>query len=514
MSLIESYRFQIGEYATGGVLVDLLGLRGTPIGIQAMGEYPDDDSFVVQFVRSETYGFALARVFDLSTESEVVDESDLSYVRFTLFYATGPELLWDTIGAVPVPPIPAPTQVVIDFAAETAWGYDGSGELTQPSVKARLTWVLPVWVGEVDGIRAFAGSGAEGEVGPDVTLCELIMHDINPTDYSVKAFNSGGEGPPSVVRSIAARGWQPLPNAGSENWQDLAVSAAPGATGTFVAGAASGLFVSRAVYPNWGQSWIKRAVGDFIRVAISTGGQYVFGLTSAGVVFVSNNSGETFTQIVLGVPGVDMAVSTTGRYVYILTSEPSAPFFFSTDYGVGWDVPAWTGTFDSVDCGVNPHILFFTRAGASIVYRSMDYGTTVVALPDQPVGAGVGSGKVRMGGDDVYLLANSPVGGGGNLWFSTDLGFTWGNGSPLPGEHFDHVAFGSDYGIIATDGGVMYAGSDAFLPGTDIYPQVKFSGAGEVQAVGIGYGTKPSYMAAVDGALYLWEYAWSGPGPS
>jgi hypothetical protein len=97
---------------------------------------------------------------------------------------------------------------------------------------------------------------------------------------------------------------------------------------------------------NYGATFTDIGPGDFESLAVSNNGQYVIiGQTmGSNGIYVSNNSGNTFTYVVSGNAVDSVSMSEDGQYMASSSQFQDNPFLYSTDYGVSFTAASNDGS--------------------------------------------------------------------------------------------------------------------------------------------------------------------------
>jgi hypothetical protein len=124
-------------------------------------------------------------------------------------------------------------------------------------------------------------------------------------------------------------------------------------------------------------------------------GSYVTVAKSGGYLYVSNNSGQTFSTKCVSAKWYSVAMSLSGQY-QIAGSEDDTLLYVSSNYGQTWtNKTIFSAPYYGVDCSGSGKIMVVGGWGGNSCYISTDYGQTWSTLSTTGNYAGVAINKYQ-----------------------------------------------------------------------------------------------------------------------
>ena len=117
-------------------------------------------------------------------------------------------------------------------------------------------------------------------------------------------------------------------------------------------------------------------VANWSGIATSDNGQYITATISTGLVYVSNDYGETWASKLLSKSWQDVDMSSSGQYQVV--SSYNYNLYVSNDYGQTWTDARTKDTYRGVSVSNTGQYMIVGRSGAGTKYPlySNDYGQT------------------------------------------------------------------------------------------------------------------------------------------
>ena len=224
----------------------------------------------------------------------------------------------------------------------------------------------------------------------------------------------------------------------------------------------SSLFIFLSFTGNaFAATWVPRSemgAKNWIGYAMSADKTYQTAAVQNGYLYVSSDSGATWTQKNVYRQWIGVAMSSDGKYQTAF-NQNSGVLSMSTDYGQTWSDNSLAGWWNSVAIsGDGKYQTAVSKVGNAYIYVSSDYGITWTAMTD--AGSRYWS-AVAISGDGKYQTAVS-YDYSGNIFTSSDYGLTWA-ANPGPGSRrWVNIAMSSDgkYQTAVGQNSNIYVSSD------------------------------------------------------
>jgi hypothetical protein len=244
---------------------------------------------------------------------------------------------------------------------------------------------------------------------------------------SVTGVNSGGwKIAQNAGQLIETTGLPGSPGAGpfvatgapGQNWRSVASSADGSQVIGTVDGSTNGFGTSVWRSTDYGATWtnLVGSPGGFFYalVASSADGTHLVDAESGGFIYVSPDSGATWTQVASSQLWSSIASSSDG--VHLVAAVGGGQLWVSSNSGTTWTATATTQSWTSVTSSADGTHLAATVNGGQ-VWVSTDSGVTWTAKASAQNWASIASSS-----DGSHLAATV---NGGQIWVSTDYGTTW-----------------------------------------------------------------------------------------
>lgn len=316
----------------------------------------------------------------------------------------------------------------------------------------------PPNIGAVRGIALTADSGSEGEVGGTWIQRDQLRNRFSLAMSGDGNYMAAGTADRLIVSSDFGASWTEN-NLGGELFASIAISPDGSkmlAASTGVSGAAERTGYLRcslnhgtswAAFPAAGlRYWCAVAMSDDGTVMVAIEGlHYESGsIVPGGHIFVSVDSGATWTQRGLLKSWTAVAVSSDGTKMVATTGEGSGTSYFYTsdDSGTTWTQRASAEFWRDVSCSADGAKIML--CGYTKVYYSTDSGATINEI--HSVSGDDNTRSVAMSANGTKLLVAVA---NGNVLRSADSGETWA--ALESSRYWTKVVSSSDGGRIAAN---------------------------------------------------------------
>ena len=157
-------------------------------------------------------------------------------------------------------------------------------------------------------------------------------------------------------------------------------------------------------------------------VACSDDGAYAVACVDAGYVYVTNDSGSTWTEVMTVGQRAWVSVTVSPNGVIMFAAASTGELWTSVDNGVTWTDVAPTGGANWVDIAVSSDGQTIHAVSASLIHLSTDGGSNFATYF---IGTNTFTGIACSSGGAIAYASVSAVASANNVWVTTDTGATW-----------------------------------------------------------------------------------------